>query len=125
LASPKFKPWSSENQFSKYVSKFTGSCCKMANSSCNSTFSTTMTHASVNLTDKRYWLEYHSRPNQKILGTQYHLILPTSISPEISGTINNLAPFHEWIYLLQPDHLCHRPFNFVTLNHRKARDRIS
>jgi hypothetical protein len=79
---------------------------------------------SVNLTEKRYWLEYHSHHQQKTLGSQYHLIPPTSVSNEIAIT-RNLVPFREWIYLSQQDQLLHGPFDFATLNNRKTRDRIS
>jgi hypothetical protein len=79
---------------------------------------------SVNLPDKRYWLEYHSHHNQKTLGTQYHLIPPTSVSSEIARA-RNLVPYREWIYLAQPSHSLHGPFNFSTLNNRKTRDRVS
>jgi hypothetical protein len=65
---------------------------------------------SVNLTDQRYWLEYHSRDNQKTLGSRYHLIPPTSVSPDIART-RNLVPFREWIYLSQEDQLIHGPFD--------------
>jgi hypothetical protein len=78
----------------------------------------------VNLVDKRYWLEYHSHKNRKTLGTQYHLIPPTSVSPEIART-RNLVPFCEWVYLSQPNLLLHGPFNFATVHNRKTRDRIS
>jgi hypothetical protein len=79
---------------------------------------------SVNLTDQRYWLENHSRDNQKTPGSRYHLIPPTSVSPDIAGT-RNLVPFREWIHLSQEDRLIHRPFDFATLNNCKTRDCIS
>jgi hypothetical protein len=79
---------------------------------------------SINLTDKRYWLEYHTQNNRKTLGTQYHLIPPTSISPEIAQA-RNLVPFREWTYLAQDEHSLHGPFNFATLNNQKTRDRIA
>jgi hypothetical protein len=78
----------------------------------------------VNLTDKRYWLEYHSHENRKTLGVQYHLIPPTSVSSDIARA-RNLVPFCAWVYLSQPNHLLHGPFNFSTVNNRKTRDRIS
>jgi hypothetical protein len=79
---------------------------------------------SVNLTEKRYWLEYHSQHNQKTLGSQYHLIPPTTLSSDIALT-RNLVPYREWIYLSQHHQVLHGPFNFATLNNRKTRDRIS
>jgi hypothetical protein len=79
---------------------------------------------SVNLTDKRYWLEYHSSNKYKTLGTRYHLIPPTSVSPEIAKN-RNLVPFREWIYLSQPGQYIHGPFEFATIHNRKTRDRIS
>jgi hypothetical protein len=80
---------------------------------------------SVNLTEKRYWLEYHSHHNKKkTLGTQYHLILPSSISPDIAQT-RNLVPYREWMYLFPDTQFLHGPFNFATINNRKTRDRIS
>jgi hypothetical protein len=79
---------------------------------------------SVDLRDKRYWLEYHSLENQKTLGLQYHLIPPTALSAEIART-RNLVPYREWIYLSQPDQILHGPFNFATVHNRKTRDRVS
>jgi hypothetical protein len=79
---------------------------------------------SVNLTDKRHWLEYHAHENQKTLGVHYHLIPPTALSPDIART-RNLVPYREWVYLTQEDKVLHGPFNFSTLHNRKTRDRIS
>jgi hypothetical protein len=48
--------------------------------------------SSVNLTDQRFWLEYHSTSNSKTLGSQYHLIPPTSLSPKVTKA-RNLVPY--------------------------------
>jgi hypothetical protein len=79
---------------------------------------------SVNLTDQRFWLEYHSTSNAKTLGSQYHLIPPTSVSSEIAKA-RNLVPYREWIYLSHAENLLHGPFDFATLNNRQTRDRLS
>jgi hypothetical protein len=75
--------------------------------------------ASVDLNNKRYWLEYHSHENQKTLGLKYHLIPPTALSPKLART-RNFVPYCEWVYLSQPDQVLHRPFNFSTIHNGKT-----
>jgi hypothetical protein len=51
---------------------------------------------SVNLPDKRFWIEYHAAASAKTLSSRYHLLTPSSVSPQIA--INrNLVPYREWI----------------------------
>jgi hypothetical protein len=79
---------------------------------------------SVNLTDQKFWLEYHSIANSKTLRSQYHLIPPSSVSSEVAKA-RNLVPYREWVYLSQADNLLHGPFNFATLHNRKTQDRVA
>jgi hypothetical protein len=80
--------------------------------------------SSVDLADKRYWLEYHSHENHKTLGVQYHLIPPSALSEEIART-RSLVPYREWVYLSKNENVIHGPFNFSNVHNRKTRDRIS
>lgn len=80
--------------------------------------------ASVNLTEKRFWLEYHYASNVKTIGSRFHLIQPSAVSGKIARD-RNLTPYREWVYLQQDEILIHGPFNFATVNNRKTRDQIS
>jgi hypothetical protein len=79
---------------------------------------------SVNLPDKRFWLEYHAAASAKTLSSRYHLLTPSTVNPQIALN-RNLVPYREWIQLRHDDRLIHGPFDFSTLNGRKTRDRIS
>ena len=79
---------------------------------------------SADLTEKRYWLQYHEILDSKHLSTEYHMVQPTEFSRELAHK-RNLVPYHMWISIFDPDTFIHGPFDFAMRNGRQTRDRIS
>ena len=78
----------------------------------------------ADLTEKRYWLEYHEILDSKHLSSEYHMVQPTEFSRELAYK-RNLVPYHLWISIFDPETYIHGPFNFAMRNGRQTRDRIS
>jgi hypothetical protein len=79
----------------------------------------------IDICSRRYWLEYHKSNAHKTLSANYHILQPSQYSFEIAKS-KQLVPYREWINL--DDILgvsLHGPFDFVTRNNRKTKDRIA
>jgi hypothetical protein len=79
-----------------------------------------------NATHQRYWLQYHTFSDITTLtsSTLTHLIHPSDMSDAYAAQCK-LVPFHRWLNLTHSDTYIHGPFDFVAVNGRKTRDRIS
>ena len=78
----------------------------------------------LDITNRRYWLEYHESNSHKSISVDYHILQPSQYSESVA-TSKRLTPYREWINIDDSDILLHGPFNFATLNNRKTRDRVA
>jgi hypothetical protein len=80
--------------------------------------------AKLDISDRRFWLEYNFSNPPKCLGIDYHILQPLQYSAATEKS-KQLVSYREWINISDPELTIHGPFNFATLNNRKTRDRIS
>jgi hypothetical protein len=78
----------------------------------------------LDISSRRYWLEYHSSNSQKTLFEDYHIIQPSQYS-EATAKSKWLVPYREWIHIDDHAIAIHGPFDFAKLNSRQTRDRVS
>jgi hypothetical protein len=80
--------------------------------------------STLDIRERRFWLEYHRSNSHKTLSTSYHIIQPSQYSEKLASD-KNLVSYREWIQLNDPLILLHGPFDFANINNRKTRDRIA
>jgi hypothetical protein len=78
----------------------------------------------LDIRQRRFWLEYHKSNHHKTLSTSYHIIQPSQFSVKIAID-KNLVSYREWITLVDPSILLHGPFDFATIHNRKTRNRVA
>jgi hypothetical protein len=78
----------------------------------------------LDITQRRYWLEYHRSDSHKSISVDYHIIQPSQYSESVAAS-KRLTPYREWLNIDNSEILLHGPFNFATLNNRKRRDRVA
>jgi hypothetical protein len=78
----------------------------------------------LDIRDRRYWLEYHRSNSKKHIAVDYHIIQPSQFS-EKTADAKHLITYREWIQLNDASILIHGPFEFAKRNNRKTRDRVS
>jgi hypothetical protein len=78
----------------------------------------------LDISSRRYWLEYHSSTSHKTLSVDYHIIQPSQYS-EATAKSKRLVPYREWIHIDDNAIAIHGPFDFAKLNNRQTRDRVS
>lgn len=71
--------------------------------------------------DKRFWIKYHEKLNQKTIGEHYHIIKPSEVSPE-QDKHKGLVPYCKWFEFSNLENILHSPFNFATKNNLTTRD---
>ncbi len=91
----------------------------------NFTYHTLLTVGIMELTSD-FWIQYHSHDD--IVGptstANTHLLCPSE-SLETFANHHKLLPYCKYINLNHSDTFIHGPFNFVIINQRKSRDRIT
>jgi hypothetical protein len=80
--------------------------------------------STLDIRQRRFWLEYHTSNSHKTLSTSYHIIQPSQYSEQIALD-KNLVSYREWIQLNGPSICLHGPFDFAFLHNRKTRDRVA
>jgi hypothetical protein len=69
----------------------------------------------LDISSRRYWLEYHSSNSHKTLSVDYHIIQPSQYS-EATAKSKWLVPYPEWIHIDDDAIAIHGPFDFAKLS---------